>query len=64
MHTDKPHAVQNASMYLIDYIITYIVMCHVPPPREDIGIIQHFVSQAMIWLVQSSRSSLYVRLTV
>ena len=64
MEAQKPHAVQDALMDLVDDLVLHFAVGHVPPPGQHVRLGQHLVGQAVFRFVQRGRSGLDVRLGV
>jgi hypothetical protein len=49
---DQAHPLQHALVYAVDHRIVDLVMGHVPPPGQDIGVGENRVRQAVLRLVE------------
>lgn len=55
MKADEAHAVHDPSIYALDNLIAYFPMRGMSPPDQNIGLIQDFLGQPMLGLIQSRR---------
>src|SRR5262249_23035962 len=56
MQHEQTHPIQYILLYAIHHMILDFIVQHVAPPRQDIGLAQHVIGQAMLWLVESCRA--------
>ena len=52
MQHDQAHAIQHALLHPVDNLVADLVMRHMPPPGEHIGIIEYLLRQAVLWFIQ------------
>ena len=59
---DKAHAVQHAVLYAHRDLVQHLVVRHVAPPDQHVGVVQHFLCKAVFGLIQRGGAHLYVLL--
>ncbi len=51
----QAHARHHAAIDAVHHLVRHLMVGHVAPPQEDIGVVQHFLGQAVLLLPQGSR---------
>ncbi len=55
---DKPHARQHPCVHPLHYLVADLAVRHVPPPHQDVSVVQHILSQAVLRLIKGGGSGL------
>ena len=53
---DQAHAGEHVALHPPDDLVPDLVVSRVPPPGEDIGLLQHLVGQAVVGVVEGCRT--------
>ena len=59
---DQSHAIQNPRVNALDDLVFHVIVGHVPPPAEDIGLGENGFGQTMFGFIEGGGADLEVRL--
>ncbi len=59
MKDDETYPEQNALMDPLDHTIFVVIVREVTPPCQHVGVIEHFLTQAMLRLVKGPCANVY-----
>src|SRR5712691_3244598 len=52
----QSHAIQDVLLHTVYDVIFHFVVKHVSPPGQNIGLVQHALTETVIWLVKRCRT--------
>ena len=57
MQDDQTHAAQDVILYLIHNCIGYLIVSHMTPPDQNVGVVQNVVGQTVLGIIQTCQTT-------
>ena len=57
MQDDQAHAAQNVILNLIYNCVGYLIVSHMTPPDQNVGVVQNVVGQTVLGIIQTCQTA-------
>lgn len=57
MQDDQAHAAQNVILNLIYNCVGYLIVSHMTPPDQNVGVVQNIIGQTVLRIIQTCQAA-------